>query len=77
VAQLGANAHGEVLEPGRVPDCYLGLDPDDDAQAAGVLVVAPPRSCIRLCRSRTESCCTSWRPATPTGHPASWCSWPT
>jgi hypothetical protein len=23
VAQLGANAHGEVLEPGRVPDCYL------------------------------------------------------
>jgi hypothetical protein len=42
VAQLGANAHGEVLEPGRVPDCYLGLrlDPADD-QAAGVLVVAP------------------------------------
>jgi hypothetical protein len=31
------------LEPGRVPDCYLGLrlEPDDDAQAAGVLVVAP------------------------------------
>jgi hypothetical protein len=43
VTQLGANAHGEVLEPGRVPDCYLGLrlDSDDDAQAAGVLVVAP------------------------------------
>jgi hypothetical protein len=43
VAQLGANAFGEVLEPGRVPDCYLGLrlDPDDDAEAAGVLVVAP------------------------------------
>jgi hypothetical protein len=43
VAQLGANAFGEVLEPGRVPDCYLGLrlDPADDAQAAGVLVVAP------------------------------------
>jgi hypothetical protein len=42
VAQLGANAFGEVLEPGRVPDCYLGLrlDPADD-QAAGVLVVAP------------------------------------
>jgi hypothetical protein len=42
VGQLGANAHGEVLEPGRVPDCYLGLrlDPNDD-QAAGVLVVAP------------------------------------
>jgi hypothetical protein len=42
VAQLGANAHGEVLEPGRVPDCYLGLRlHPDDAQAAGVLVVVP------------------------------------
>jgi hypothetical protein len=43
VSQLGANAHGEVLEPGRVPDCYLGLrlDRADDAEAAGVLVVAP------------------------------------
>jgi hypothetical protein len=43
VAQLGANAHGEVLEPGRVPDCYLGLrlDPAGHDQAAGVLVVAP------------------------------------
>src|SRR5215211_531882 len=30
MSQLGANALGEVLEPGRVPDCYLGL-----------LVVAP------------------------------------
>jgi hypothetical protein len=44
VAQLGANAHGEVLVPGRVPDCYLGLrlDPTDhDTRATGVLVVAP------------------------------------
>jgi len=43
VAQLGANAFGEILEPGRVPDCYLGLrlDPADDDQTAGVLVVAP------------------------------------
>jgi hypothetical protein len=43
VSQLGANAHGEVLEPGRVPDCYLALrlDRADDAEAAGVLVVAP------------------------------------
>jgi hypothetical protein len=44
VAQLGRNAHGETLEPGRVPDCDLGLllDPTDhDTQAAGVLVVAP------------------------------------
>jgi hypothetical protein len=43
VGQLGVNAHGEVLEPGRVTDCYLGLrlDPAEDAEAAGVLVVAP------------------------------------
>jgi len=44
VAQLGANADGEVLVPGRVPDCYLGLllEPTDHhTQAVGVLVVAP------------------------------------
>jgi hypothetical protein len=43
VAQLGASAHGEVLEPGRVPDCYLGLrlDPPGQSEPAGVLVVAP------------------------------------
>jgi hypothetical protein len=43
VAQLGANAHGEVLEPGRVPDCYLGLrlDPPGQTEPAGVLVVEP------------------------------------
>jgi hypothetical protein len=43
VGQLGANAHGEVLEPGRVPDCYPGLvlDPSGTAQAPEVLVVAP------------------------------------
>ncbi len=41
--QLGANAHGEVLEPGRVPDCYLGLllGADDPDQAPGVLVISP------------------------------------
>jgi hypothetical protein len=43
VAQLGANAHGEVLEPGRVSDCYLGLllNPPRDQRAGRVLVVAP------------------------------------
>ncbi len=41
--QLGVNAHGEILEAGRVPDCYLGLllPPAEDAESAGVLVVAP------------------------------------
>jgi hypothetical protein len=43
VAQLGANAHGEVLEPGRVPDCYVGLllPAGDPNQAPSVLVVSP------------------------------------
>jgi hypothetical protein len=42
VAQLGANAFGEVLVPGRVLDCYLGLRLDSgDIEAAVVLVVAP------------------------------------
>jgi hypothetical protein len=42
VSRLGANALGEVLEPGRVPDCYLGLRLDSSgAEAPGVLVVAP------------------------------------
>src|SRR4029453_5114706 len=43
VSLLGANALGEVLVPGRVPDCYLGLrlDPASGTGAAGVLVVAP------------------------------------
>jgi hypothetical protein len=43
VAKLGANAFGEIRTPAGVPDCYLGLrlESDDDAEAAGVLVVAP------------------------------------
>jgi hypothetical protein len=41
--QLGGNAHGEILEPGRVPDCYLGLllDPPHDQHTGRMLVVAP------------------------------------
>jgi hypothetical protein len=43
VGQLGRNAYGRVLEPGRVLDCYLGLlvDRADDGRGAVVLVVAP------------------------------------
>jgi hypothetical protein len=43
VAQLGRNADGEVLEAGRVPDCYLGLlhPADEGDQTAEVVVVAP------------------------------------
>ena len=43
MTRLGANADGEVLEPDRVSDCYLGLrtDPPSQTEPAGVLVVAP------------------------------------
>ena len=43
--QLGPNALGEVLEPGRVADCYLGLllppGPAGEPEAGTILVVAP------------------------------------
>jgi hypothetical protein len=43
VGLLGRNADGEIPEPGRVPDCYLGLrlEPPGHTEPAGVLVVAP------------------------------------
>jgi hypothetical protein len=42
VSQLGRNALGEILEPGRVSDCYLGLRLDPAAaETPEVLVVAP------------------------------------
>jgi hypothetical protein len=45
VEQLGRNAHGEVVEAGRVPDCYLGLllppGPAGELEAGTVLIVAP------------------------------------
>jgi hypothetical protein len=42
VSELGPNAFGEPVEPGRV-DCYLGLPLalDQDEGGPGVLVVAP------------------------------------
>ena len=43
--QLGPNALGEVLEPGRVGDCYLGLllppRPAGEPEAGTILIVAP------------------------------------
>jgi hypothetical protein len=59
--QLGRNAHGEILEPGRVSDCYLGfrLDPAADADAAGVLVVAPRAAASRRPAAGTAPWCMS------------------
>jgi hypothetical protein len=45
VDQPDPNTLGEVLEPGRMPDCYLGLllppGPAGEPEAGTVLVVAP------------------------------------
>jgi hypothetical protein len=45
VDQLGPNAHGELLEPGRVADCYLALllppGPAGEPEAGTVLIVGP------------------------------------
>jgi hypothetical protein len=45
VDQLGPNALGEVLEPGRVADCYLGLllppGPAGEPEPGTALIVAP------------------------------------
>jgi hypothetical protein len=45
VDQLGPNALGEVLEPGRVADCYLGLllppGSADEPEAGTILILAP------------------------------------
>jgi hypothetical protein len=61
VGQLGANAHGEVLEAGRVPDCYLALRLDPPAaESPAVLVVAPAALLHRRSRSRTAPCYMSW-----------------
>ena len=41
MSELGPNAFGEPVEPGRV-DCYLGLPlPAEEDEQGGVLVVAP------------------------------------
>jgi hypothetical protein len=44
VDQLGPNALGEMLEPGRVSDCYLGLllppGPAGEPEAGTMLIVA-------------------------------------
>ena len=79
VAQLGANAFGEVLEPGRVPDCYLGLrlDPPGGTEPAGVLVVAP-NALLHPCFPQPDGT-VLYELVTchPTERPTSWCSSPT
>jgi hypothetical protein len=78
VAQLGPNAHGEILEPGRVPDCYLGLRLDPPAaETPEVLVVAPAALLHPTVPQPDGTVLYALVTGTPTGHPGSWCSWPT
>ena len=60
--QLGPNALGGVLEPGRVADCYLGLLTPGSAgepEAATILIVARSRCCILEFPSPTGAWCMS------------------
>jgi hypothetical protein len=54
VAQLGPNALGEALEPGRVADCYLALPlpprPAGEPEAGTILIVAPAAASDCGCR---------------------------
>jgi hypothetical protein len=54
VGQLGANAHGEVLEAGRVPDCYLGLRLDPPAAEAPEVLVVAPAALLHPCVPRPD-----------------------
>ena len=77
MAQVGPNARGEVLEPGRVADCYLGLlvppGPAGEPEAGTVLVVARPRCCTLVFPSRPAAWSTNCSPAIPNEPPVSWC----
>ena len=73
VSELGPNAFGEPVEPGRV-DCYLGLPlpaEEDEEGSSGVLVVAPRWLLHPAVPSPPAAWPTSWRPGTPTASPAS------
>jgi hypothetical protein len=81
VDQLGPNALGEALEPGRVPDCYLGLllppGPAGEPEAGTILILAPASLLPLGFPSRPAACSTSCSPATPNASPGSWSFWST
>jgi hypothetical protein len=69
VDQLGRNALGESLEPGRVTDCSLGLllppGPAGEPEAGAILIVAP----AALLHPRVPQPAGSLLYALLTGHP--------
>ena len=79
--QLGPNALSEVLEPGRVTNCYLGLllppGPTGELEAGTVLVVAPAALLHPRVPQPEGSLVYEPLTATQSARPASWCLWPT
>jgi hypothetical protein len=69
VDQLGPNALGETLEPGRVGDCHLGLllppPPAGEPEAGTILILAP----AALLHPRIPQPAGSLVYQLPTGHP--------
>jgi hypothetical protein len=59
VDQLGPTALGEILEPGRVTDCYLGLllppGPAGEPEAGTILILAPAALLHRSASTPTRS----------------------
>ena len=78
--QLGPNALGQVLEPGRATDCYLGLllppGPAGEPEAGTILIIAPAALLHPRVPSPTGAWSMSCSPATQSGRLASSCSWP-
>ena len=79
--QLGPNALGEPLEPGRTNNCYLGLllppPPAGELEAGTVLVVAPAALLHPRVPQPPATSSMSCSAATPNESPVSWRSWPT
>jgi hypothetical protein len=77
--QLGPNALGETLKPGRVTDCYLGLllppGPAGEPEAGTVLIVAPAALLHPGFPSRPAAWSTNCSPATPNESQVSWYLW--
>jgi hypothetical protein len=69
VDQLGPNALGEVLEPGRIADCYLGLllppGPAGEPEAGTMLIVAHRRRGRAASSQRPPA---GWQPALRAAH---------
>jgi hypothetical protein len=81
VRELGPNADGEVLDPGRVVDCYLGLLllalPAGEPEAGHLLVVAPRALLHPHLPQPAGSLVYELLTGHPGVNPTSWCSSPT